>query len=53
MLSIENSNLSVDDIYFFLDNPHEVKLNTVLRKKIILSYERSQKIAKTQALFMV
>ncbi|MBT4324937.1 MAG: histidine ammonia-lyase [Cryomorphaceae bacterium] len=49
MLSIENSNLSVDDIYFFLDNPHEVKLNTVLRKKIILSYERSQKIAKNSS----
>src|SRR6056300_343010 len=46
MLSIENSNLSVDDIYFFLDNPHAVKLNSLLRKKIILSYERAQKIAK-------
>ena len=46
MLSIENSNLSVDDIYFFLENPHAVKLNSLLRKKIILSYERSQKIAK-------
>jgi len=36
MLSIENSNLSVDDIYFFLENPHAVKLNSLLRKKIIL-----------------
>lgn len=46
MLSIENSNLSVDDIYFFLENPHAVKLNSLLRKKIILSYERAQKIVK-------
>ena len=45
---IENSNLSLDDIYFLIKNPKEIKLNDSLKKKIKLSYDRAQKMAMDQ-----
>jgi histidine ammonia-lyase len=48
MSRIENSNLSLKDIYFLLENPEEIKLNDSLKKKINLSYDRTQKMAMDQ-----
>ena len=46
MSRIENSNLSLNDIYFLLENPEEIKLNDSLKKKINQSFNRTQKMAK-------
>ena len=46
MSRIENSNLSLKDIYFLLENPEEIKLNDSLKTKINQSFNRTQKMAK-------
>ena len=46
MSRIENSNLSLNDIYFLLENPEEIKLNDSLKTKINQSFNRTQKMAK-------
>ncbi len=46
MSRIENSNLSLKDIYFLLENPEEIKLNDSLKTKINQSFNRAQKMAK-------
>jgi len=46
MSRIENSNLSLKDIYFLLENPEEIKLNDSLKTKINQSFNRVQKMAK-------
>ncbi len=46
MSRIENSNLSLTDIYFLLENPEEIKLNDSLKTKINQSFNRTQKMAK-------
>ena len=46
MSKIENSNLSLKDIYFLLENPEEIKLNDSLKTKINQSFNRTQKMAK-------
>ena len=46
MSRIENSNLSLKDIYFLLENPEEIKLNHSLKTKINQSFNRTQKMAK-------
>jgi histidine ammonia-lyase len=46
MSRIENSNLSLKDIYFLLENPEKIKLNDSLKTKINQSFNRAQKMAK-------
>ena len=46
MSRIENSNLSLKDIYFLLENPEKIKLNDSLKTKINQSFNRTQKMAK-------
>ena len=46
MSRIENSTLSLKDIYFLLENPEEIKLNDSLKTKINQSFNRTQKMAK-------
>ena len=46
MSRIENSNLSLKDIYFLLENPEKIKLNDSLKAKINQSFNRAQKMAK-------
>ena len=46
MSRIENSNLSLKDIYFLLENPEKIKLNDPLKTKINQSFNRAQKMAK-------
>jgi histidine ammonia-lyase len=45
MLQIENSNISLKDIYFLLNNPGEIKLTDSTKKRITQSYDRVQKMA--------
>ncbi len=46
MPKIENSNISLNDIYFLLENPDKIKLNDSAKRKITQSYNRAQKMAK-------
>jgi len=46
MPKIEKTNISLNDIYFLLKNPDEIKLNDSTKKKISQSYDRVQKMAE-------
>ncbi len=46
MPKIENPNISLNDIYFLLENPDKIKLNDSAKRKITQSYNRAQKMAK-------
>ena len=46
MPKIENPNISLNDIYFLLENPDKIKLNDSAKRKITQSYNRTQKMAK-------
>lgn len=48
MLQIENSNISLKDIYFLLNNPGEIKLTDSTKKRVIQSYDRVQKMAMSK-----
>lgn len=45
---MKNNNISIKDIFFILENPSELKLNSSTKKEINKSYERVQKIAKNE-----
>ena len=46
MPKIENPNISLNDIYFLLENLDKIKLNDSAKRKITQSYNRAQKMAK-------
>ena len=46
MSKTENSNLTLNDIYFLLENPSKIKLTDLTKKKVNQSYEYVQKMAK-------
>ena len=45
MLQNENSNISLKDIYFLMNNPNKIKLTDSTKKRITQSYDRVQKMA--------
>lgn len=45
---MKNNNISIKDIFFILENPSELKLNSSTKNEINKSYERVQKIAKNE-----
>tara|TARA_B110000444_G_scaffold250220_1_gene276300 strand:- start:16383 stop:17882 length:1500 start_codon:yes stop_codon:yes gene_type:complete len=44
----KDNNISLDDIYFFMNNPNEFKFTDFTKKRIIQSYERVQKMALSE-----
>ena len=44
----EDNNISLDDIYFFMNSSNEFKFTDFTKKRIIQSYERVQKMALSE-----